>query len=355
MNRTIHRMLEVKGASSDEASVAHFERNKDNPLECDVVIIDEMSMVDISLFYNLLLAIEPGTRFIMVGDTNQLPSVGAGNVLKDVIASEKFSVVTLDKVFRQSDESDIVSNAYKVNNGELVKLDNKSSDFFFMGRSDARSVVETTISLVKDKLPSYVNASSSDIQILTPSKKGLLGSIELNKTLEERLNPKSNDKNEYTYGDTTFREGDKVMQIKNNYQLEWKVYAGNFSIETGTGVFNGDMGVVTMIDRMTSTLRVLFDDERSVDYPFSGLDELEHAYAVTVHKSQGSEYPAVIIPLLKTPEQLMTRNILYTAITRAKSCVVIVGSKDVFYRMTENAKIAKRNSSLDKCIIELSD
>lgn len=354
--RTIHRMLEVKGASSDEASIAHFERNKDNPLECDVIIIDEMSMVDITLFYNLLLAIDIGTRLIMVGDTNQLPSVGPGNVLKDIISSERFPVVTLDKVFRQSNESDIVTNAYKVNNGDKFTIDNKSNDFFFMVRNDALSVIDTTISLVRDKLPKYVNAKSQDIQVLTPSKKGLLGSIELNRKLEESLNKASGAKNEYSYGDTTFREGDKVMQIKNNYQLEWKIYSNrSVAIESGTGVFNGDIGIVTLIDKMTSTLRVQFDDERVVDYPFSGLGELEHAYAITVHKSQGSEYPAVIIPLLKTPEQLMTRNILYTAITRARSLVVIVGSKDIFYRMVENGRIDKRNSSLDSCIKELTD
>lgn len=353
--RTIHRMLEVKGASDGDNAVAVFERNENNPLECDVVIIDEMSMVDISLYYNLLKAIEPGVRLIMVGDTNQLPSVGAGNVLKDIIASDAFPVVTLDKVFRQSDESDIVTNAYKINSGEHMVLDNNSADFFFMEREDVTAVIDTTIDLVKNKLPKYVNATSEEIQVLTPSKKkGLLSSVELNKVLQERLNPPSSSKKMYEYGDRVFREGDKVMQIKNNYQMEWKEYSDyNVAINNGTGVFNGDMGVVTMIDMVTRTLRVMFDDNRSVDYQFSQLDELEHAYAVTVHKSQGSEYPAVIITLLRTPEPLMIRNILYTAVTRAKKCVVIVGSKDVFYRMIDNEQIEKRNSSLDMCITEL--
>ena len=353
--RTIHRMLEVKGASDSDNGVAFFDRNEDNPLECDVIIIDEMSMVDIGLYYNLLRAIEPGVRLIMVGDTNQLPSVGAGNVLKDIIASDVFPVVTLDKVFRQSNESDIVTNAYKINGGEHVVLDNKSKDFFFMERGNVSAVINTTVDLVKNKLPKYVDAPSEEIQVLTPSKKnGLLCSNELNKVLQERLNPPSSSKKVYEYGDRVFREGDKVMQIKNNYQIEWKEYSDyNVVVESGTGVFNGDMGVVTMIDVVTKTLRVMFDDNRSVDYQFSQLDELDHAYAVTVHKSQGSEYPAVVITLLRTPVPLMIRNILYTAVTRAKKCVVIVGDKDVFYRMVDNEEIDKRNSSLDTCIIEL--
>ena len=353
--RTIHRMLEVKGASDSDNGAAFFDRNEDNPLECDVIIIDEMSMVDIGLYYNLLRAIEPGVRLIMVGDTNQLPSVGAGNVLKDIIASDAFPVVTLDKVFRQSNESDIVTNAYKINGGEHVVLDNKSKDFFFMERENVSAVINTTVDLVKNKLPKYVDALSEEIQVLTPSKKnGLLCSNELNKVLQERLNPPSSSKKVYEYGDRVFREGDKVMQIKNNYQIEWKEYSDyNVVVESGTGVFNGDMGVVTMIDVVTKTLRVMFDDNRSVDYQFSQLDELEHAYAVTVHKSQGSEYPAVVITLLRTPAPLMIRNILYTAVTRAKKCVVIVGDKDVFYRMVDNEEIDKRNSSLDTCIIEL--
>ena len=353
--RTIHRMLEVKGASDSDNGAAFFDRNEDNPLECDVIIIDEMSMVDIGLYYNLLRAIEPGVRLIMVGDTNQLPSVGAGNVLKDIIASDAFPVVTLDKVFRQSNESDIVTNAYKINGGEHVVLDNKSKDFFFMERGNVSAVINTTVDLVKNKLPKYVDAPSEEIQVLTPSKKnGLLCSNELNKVLQERLNPPSSPKKVYEYGDRVFREGDKVMQIKNNYQIEWKEYSDyNVVVESGTGVFNGDMGVVTMVDVVTKTLRVMFDDNRSVDYQFSQLDELEHAYAVTVHKSQGSEYPAVVITLLRTPVPLMIRNILYTAVTRAKKCVVIVGDKDVFYRMVDNEEIDKRNSSLDTCIIEL--
>ena len=353
--RTIHRMLEVKGASDSDNGAAFFDRNEDNPLECDVIIIDEMSMVDIGLYYNLLRAIEPGVRLIMVGDTNQLPSVGAGNVLKDIIASDAFPVVTLDKVFRQSNESDIVTNAYKINGGEHVVLDNKSKDFFFMERGNVSAVINTTVDLVKNKLPKYVDAPSEEIQVLTPSKKnGLLCSNELNKVLQERLNPPSSSKKVYEYGDRVFREGDKVMQIKNNYQIEWKEYSDyNVVVESGTGVFNGDMGVVTMIDVVTKTLRVMFDDNRSVDYQFSQLDELDHAYAVTVHKSQGSEYPAVVITLLRTPAPLMIRNILYTAVTRAKKCVVIVGDKDVFYRMVDNEEIDKRNSSLDTYIIEL--
>lgn len=349
--KTIHRLLEVKGALEGEHAKPNFERNADNPIEADVVIIDEMSMVDITLFYHLLSAIKPGSSIIMVGDTNQLPSVGAGNVLRDIITSNRFSQVTLDRVFRQSDKSRIILNAYNINNSIPVDLDAASDDFFFVESDNAMSVTEHILSLINDTLPKYVDTSVYNIQVLTPSKKGYLGTIMLNKTLQDKLNAPAQDKAEYTYGDTTFRVGDKVMQIKNNYQLEWDVYANNgVIIDSGTGVFNGDMGVVTMIDKTTSTLRVMFDDDRSVDYTFAGLNEIEHAYAVTVHKSQGSEYAAVIIPLLKMPEQLMTRNILYTAITRAKKCVYIIGSKEIFYYMADNVSEAMRNSSLDRYI-----
>lgn len=354
--KTIHRMLEVKGMSDGDSDAHSFERNGDNPLECDVVIIDEMSMVDISLFYHLLSAIEVGTRIIMVGDKSQLPSVGPGNVLKDIISTEKFAVVTLDKVFRQSDESDIVENAFKINHGEHIDFSKKSDDFFFVERRDVNKVTDFILNVIGEKLPEYVGTDSYNVQLLSPSKKGYLGVPELNKTLQKHLNPPAEGKAEKEFGDRIFRVGDKVMQIKNNYQIEWNVYSEyNIPIDSGTGVFNGDMGIITDINKATSTVRVLFDDERAVDYTFSELTELEHAYAVTVHKSQGSEYPAVIIPLLKMAEPLMTRNILYTAITRARKCVVIVGSKEVFERMIDNATIAKRNSSLDICISELTE
>ena len=353
--KTIHRMLEVKGMTDGEGSTHRFERNKDNPLEYDVVIIDEMSMVDIHLFYHLLSAIEQGTRLIMVGDTNQLPSVGAGNVLKDIIASDAFEVVTLDKVFRQSGESDIVINAHNINNGLAVDLTKKSDDFFFVERDNANSVLNLILSFISDKLPAYVNTKPNNIQILSPSKMGKLGVNELNKTLQDKLNPPDDTKNEYTFGDKIFRVGDKVMQTKNNYQIAWRVYSDNgVTINSGEGIFNGDMGEIVLIDRITGILRVMYDDEKCVDYPFAGLGELELAYAITVHKSQGSEYPAVVIPLLGMPETLMTRNILYTAITRAKQCVVIVGSSEQFMRMQSNEKIAARNSSLDICIRDLS-
>ena len=347
--KTIHRLLECKPPEG-------YQKNEENPLEGDVLIVDECSMIDIVLMNSLLKAIPPTMRLIMVGDIDQLPSVGAGNVLRDIIATEKFAVVTLDKVYRQSDESDIITNAHKINRGEEVNLMKKSNDFFYAGRQNAQAIIDLILSFIKDKLPNYLNVAPEDIQLLTPSKKGMLGSVELNKTLQEKLNPKAYDKAEYQFGaDKLFREGDKVMQIKNNYQLEWKIYSNNnIVIESGEGVFNGDMGVVTMIDRMTSTLRVRYDDERYVDYPFSGLGELEHAYAVTVHKSQGSEYPAVVIPLLRMAESLMTRNILYTAITRAKQCVVIVGSKEIFNNMIHNDKTEDRNSSLTHSILELT-
>ncbi len=357
--KTIHRMLEVKGVSSGDENAseeARFERNQMNPLDVDVIIVDEMSMVDISLFYNLLLAICPGTRLIMVGDTNQLPSVGAGNVLDDIISSELFLVVTLDKVFRQSVESDIVVNAHKINNGEYPVIDNKSEDFFLMKRYDADEIISTIIPLVQRKLPKYVEATSNDIQILAPSRKGLLGVNRLNEVLQANINPPSRQKVELKHNERILRVGDKVMQIKNNYQLEWKIIGKyGIAVENGTGVFNGDMGVVQEINTFAKLVTVLFDDNREVDYTYSQLDELEHAYAVTIHKSQGSEYPAVIIPLMQGPRPLMNRNLIYTAVTRAKSCVVIVGDENVFFEMIDNENVASRNSSLRERLVEFSE
>ena len=346
--QTIHRMLELSGILSDEISNASFERNETNPLETDVVIIDEMSMVDIFLMNSLLKAIADGTRLILVGDANELPSVGPGNVLKDIIASGCFNTVRLAKIFRQEEAGDIVVNAHKINEGELFEIGPSSRDFPFIRRTDANAIINALVTLVKVKLPAYTDCSPNDVQVLTPTRKGSLGVERLNTVLQQYLNPPSNSKVEKEIGSIIFREGDKVMQIKNNYKIPWEVRGRNgIPIETGMGVFNGDRGLVDNINLYLSEMTVRFDEERYVTYTFKETDELEHAYAVTVHKSQGSEYPAVVLPLLDGPRMLMNRNILYTAVTRARKCICIVGSEQTFYNMISNENEQKRFSSLD--------
>ena len=342
--RTIHRMLEVNGGAEGNAG---FERNEDNPLETDVIIIDEMSMVDVSLMYHLLKAVLPGTRLILVGDVNQLPSVGAGSVLRDIIESGRVHVVRLTKVFRQAAQSDIIVNAHRINRGEPVSLDNKSMDFFFLKRFEADVIIRVAIQLIHQKLPKFVDAAPFDIQVLTPMRKGLLGVERLNGILQQYLNPPSSDKKEYEYHDIIFREGDKVMQIKNNYQLEWEIRSEyGIAIEKGMGIFNGDMGVIRTINTYAETMTVEFDEARLVDYSLKQLEELELAYAITIHKSQGSEYPAVVIPLLTGPRMLMNRNLLYTAVTRAKKCVTLVGDDRTFQGMIANESEQKRYTGL---------
>lgn len=351
--QTIHRLLEVSG-NPEESEKEGFGRDRENPLETDAVIIDEMSMVDLPLMHALLSAIVPGTRLILVGDINQLPSVGPGKVLKDIMDSGAFRVVMLKKIFRQAQESDIVVNAHKINEGEEVMLDNKSRDFFFLKRTDADTIIRVMLTLIQKKLPKYVNAHMTEIQVLTPMRKGLLGVERLNMIFQKYLNPPSDEKKEKEYGEKCFRVGDKVMQIKNNYQLEWEISTKyGMTIDKGIGVFNGDMGIVTEINTYDETLEVEFDEKRRVTYPFKLLDELELAYAVTIHKSQGSEYPAVVIPLLSGPKQLYCRNLLYTAVTRAKKCVTIVGNDTVFQKMIQNVEEQKRNTSLSEQIREM--
>lgn len=356
--KTIHRMLEVNGAMSEAEESAKqiggmFERNESNPLEADVIIIDEMSMVDITLLYALLKAVSAGTRLILVGDVNQLPSVGPGNVLRDIIASGCFPVVTLQKIFRQASQSDIVVNAHKINDGEHIALDNKSKDFFLLKRYDADVIINVMLQLVKQKMPRYVDATSYDIQVLTPTRKGLLGVERLNTILQQYLNPPAKQKKEHQVGDRIFREGDKVMQIRNNYQLEWEIRSRyGLAIDKGLGVFNGDVGIIQEINDYSSTVSVLYDENRLVQYPFKGLDELELAYAITIHKSQGSEYPAVVMPLLPGPRMLMNRNLLYTAVTRARKCITIVGDENVFYQMVDNTTQQRRYSGLQERIKE---
>ena len=342
--RTIHRMLELNGGMEGNAG---FERNETNPLETDVVIIDEMSMVDITLMNSLLKAIAPGTRLILVGDINQLPSVGPGSVLKDIIQSEIFNVVMLTKIFRQASTSDIIVNAHKINRGEEVSLDNKSMDFFFLKRYEADIIINVVLQLVKQKLPKFVDATPYDIQVLTPMRKGLLGVERLNGILQHYLNPPDKSKREKEHGDMVFREGDKVMQTKNNYQLEWEICTKfGLTVDNGMGIFNGDMGIIAEINDFAETMTVEFDEGRKVEYSYKLLDELELAYAITIHKSQGSEYPAVVIPLLNGPSMLMNRNLLYTAVTRARKCVTLVGNDTTFQQMIKNTSQQKRYSGL---------
>lgn len=342
--RTIHRMLELNGGMEGTGG---FERNEQNPLETDVIIIDEMSMVDISLMYNLLKAVVAGTRLILVGDVNQLPSVGPGSVLKDIIDSKQFHTVMLTKIFRQASTSDIIVNAHKINKGEDVVLDNQSKDFFFLKRYDADKIINVTLQLIKEKLPKYVDATEYDIQVLTPMRKGLLGVERLNTILQSYLNPPEKGKREHEHGGTIFREGDKVMQIKNNYQLEWEVRTKfGLCVDKGSGIFNGDTGIIESINEFAEMMTICFDDGKMVDYSFKNLEELELAYAITIHKSQGSEYPAVVMPLLSGPRMLMNRNLLYTGVTRAKKCVTIVGDENSFEQMVHNNSEQKRYSGL---------
>lgn len=360
--QTIHRLLEYNGSLLEEGSREEnnqselFGRNEWNPLETDVLIIDEMSMVDIYLFHNLLKAVAVGTRLILVGDVNQLPSVGPGNVLKDIIRSHCFNVVKLSKIFRQAAESDIILNAHRINDGEEIGLDNKSKDFFCLKREDSHGVLEVMLWLVRDKMPKYTGCTPFDVQVLTPMKKGELGIYRCNEVLQRYLNPESPDKGQIECHGQLFREGDKVMQMKNNYQIKWEIRGYNqMVVEEGSGVFNGDCGIITEIDNFNKEVTVRFDEEKYVTYPQGNMDELELAYAITIHKSQGSEYPAVVLPLLTGPKPLMNRNILYTAVTRGKKCVTIVGSRETVQNMIHNKSEQMRYSSLTERILEIKN
>ena len=352
--KTLHRLLELNGSPDDDNTVANFTRNESNPIEADVIIIDEMSMVDIFLFHALLKAVMPGSRLIMVGDADQLPSVGPGQVLKDLIESKCFPVTRLEKIFRQEGSGDIVLNAHRINKGQSISFDNKSRDFFFLERDNSERILANMVELITRMLPGYVDADPFDIQVLTPTRKGLLGVESMNNYLRDRLNPPDPRKKEYLFRETLFREGDKVMQIKNNYQAEWEIVGKyNIPIDAGTGVFNGDMGRIKEISEPFSNLTVEFDDGRRVTYPFSDLDELELAYAITVHKSQGSEYAAVVMPVMAGPRQLLNRNLLYTGVTRAKQCLVMLGSTKVVQEMIDNNTENRRFSGLKDRIIEI--
>ena len=355
--RTIHRLLEISGMPGDERSIGmHFERNEENPLDADAVIIDETSMVDIHLMQSLLKAVNPGTRLILVGDVNQLPSVGPGNVLKDVIEAGCFNVVMLTRIFRQASQSDIVVNAHKINAGETVPLGKKSNDFLFIKRDDPNMIINAMITLVQKKLPGYVGADPYDIQIMTPMRKGALGVERLNPILQEYLNPPDKSKLEKESGGVTFRVGDKVMQIKNNYNIEWEVRNKyGIPVDKGTGIYNGDIGIIREINLFAELVTVEFDEGRMVEYSFKQMEELELAYAITIHKSQGSEYPAVVIPIFSGPKMLMTRNLIYTAVTRARACVCLVGVPEVFQAMVDNEMEQRRYSGLRERICEIYD
>ena len=342
------------GKSGDGQNYSYFERGADNPLEADVVIIDEMSMVDMNLFHYLLRAVPIGARLILVGDVNQLPSVGPGCVLQDLIDSRAFHTIMLRHVFRQASRSDIVMNAHRILEGQSLPMDNKSRDFFFLERDQVPVIYKHTVQLIREMLPKYVGCRPKEIQVLTPMRRGSLGVERLNEVLQSVLNPPDRGRREHVRRETVFREGDKVMQTRNNYQIEWEV-RGNFGmpIDRGTGIFNGDFGRIEEIDPDTEMMTVIFDDARTVEYPFAELEDLELAYAITVHKSQGSEYPAVILPLLAGPSGLFNRNLLYTAVTRARSCVVLLGSRDAVYRMIANTRRTHRWTGLRDRITEL--
>ncbi len=353
---TIHRLLGYSpyGSSGEDNDTAYmkFEYNSENMLDGDIVIIDEMSMVDLWLMNALLNALKPGTRLILVGDSNQLPSVGAGNVLGDIMDSECFTVVRLEKIFRQARDSDIVVNAHRINKGETVDLDAQSKDFLFIKRDDPDKIISAMYTLITEKLPAYVDAPANEIQVLTPSRTSKTGVERLNRILQNLINPPDSSKRERQVKDAVFRVGDKVMQIKNDYDLEWSRYCEDGMKERGTGIYNGDIGVITEINDYAETLKVLFDDYKEVSYDFDILEELELAYAITIHKAQGSEYPAVVIPMYPAPKMLMNRKLLYTAVTRARMCVCMVGIKDCFEQMEENIFESQRYSALSEAIRE---
>ena len=356
--RTVHRLLELTGIPDDSGSSSgmHFERNEENPLDADAIIIDETSMVDIYLMHALLRAVNPGTRLILVGDVNQLPSVGPGNVLRDLIASGCFNVVRLTRIFRQAAESDIIVNAHRINGGEQIPLGKPSRDFLFIRRENPDAIISAMITLIREKLPGYVHADPFEIQIMTPMRKGALGVERLNSILQEYLNPKSPDKAERESGGVIYRVGDKVMQIKNNYQIEWEIRNRyGIPVDGGTGVFNGDIGRIRSINTFAEQLTVEFDEGKMVDYSFRQLEELELAYAITIHKSQGSEYPAVVVPVHSGPRMLMTRNLIYTAVTRARSCVCLVGIPETFQAMVNNEMEQRRYTGLKARLKEIME
>ncbi|MBO4972980.1 MAG: ATP-dependent RecD-like DNA helicase [Clostridia bacterium] len=344
---TIHRLLEMEYHDGEDRG---FARNHNNPLEEDIIIVDEASMIDCMLMNSLLSAMKSGSRLVMIGDSDQLPSVGGGNVLGDIIDSGKFPVVRLDEIFRQAKESLIITNAHEINKGNIPVLDRKDSDFFFLESQDDNVIANTVASLCKTRLPKAYSVSPlSDIQVLTPTRKGICGTDGLNVLLQSMLNPPSPDKKEHVWNETVFREGDKVMQMKNNYEMAWN---SSDDYEEGSGIFNGDVGIIEEINPTDGYMTVLFDKRRT-EYDFSFLEDLSLAYAITVHKSQGSEYPFIIMPLANAPKMLLTRNLFYTAVTRARRMVVLVGDKKIAERMVENNQHSMRYTCLRDMIVNM--
>ena len=349
--KTIHRLLEINGEIKEQKKI-NFERNEENPLDGDAIIIDEMSMVDVHLFRALLKAVEPGAKLILIGDVNQLPAVGPGQVLKDIIESKMIKSVHLEKIYRQGEGSHIVTNAHKINKGEPLTFEEKYRDFFLLEKNDYETIYRYILELMEVNIPRSFNITPFDVEVLTPMRKGALGTIALNSLLQSRLNKPDASKLEYTFGNTLFREGDKVMQIKNNYNIEWRIIGKyNIPVDKGMGIYNGDIGRIESINNYSKTMVIKFDENREVDYPFELLDELELAYAMTVHKSQGGEYPVVIMPLLSGPPVLFTKNLLYTGVTRGTQSVIILGMADTVNSMIKNDRIEERYTSLRQRII----
>lgn len=347
--KTIHRALEIDFRSK----LGLFVYNEKNPLPYDVIIVDEVSMVDVVLMNSLLKAISKGSKLILVGDKDQLPSVGAGNVLADILSSQTINVTQLTQIYRQENDSLIISNAHMINEGVMPVLDNKSSDFFFDCKEEKADIFNSIVSLVTQRIPSFFKIEKSKIQVLAPLKAGECGIENINVSLQEKINPPLPTKNEIKVGQTIFREGDKIMQTANNYNLEWKKrYERENYFEDGAGVFNGDIGYIHKIIPQTYEMIVWFEDGREVVYPRSELSQLSLAYAITIHKSQGSEFDAVVIPVTSGPSLIFTRNLIYTAVTRAKKLVVLVGSKSALKRMISNTYMAKRFTLLEKFLIE---
>ena len=339
--KTVHRLLEMDFSDS---VYGRFNRDENNLLDEEVIIVDEASMIDQMLMCSLLKAIKPGARLIIIGDSDQLPSVGAGNVLRDLIDSGRFATIRLNEIFRQAQESLIVMNAHAINEGRMPDISAKDKDFFFIPRESDRDIAYTVADLYKNRLPRRYGSETLDmIQVISPSRKGEAGTENLNVLLQNMLNPERFGKKQYKYRETVFREGDRVMQTKNNYDIEWERADG----KTGSGIFNGDIGVIRSIDFSNQEMEIDFDD-RAVKYDFSYLEELEHAYAITVHKSQGSEYPIVIIPLCRASERLLTRNMLYTAVTRAQKMVILVGRAEIAEAMVNNNRQALRYTGLSR-------
>ena len=351
-SQTIHRLLELTFLNENSRHQV-FNKNEENPIDADLIIIDESSMIDVLLMSSLLNAISYNTRLIIVGDSDQLPSIGAGNVLKDIISSEVIKVAKLTEIFRQAKESSIITNAHNINNGIYPNLNEKNSDFFFMQRNKIEEIEALIVSLVTDRLPKYLNCNPiKDIQVLTPMRKSPLGVNSLNTLLQKALNPPSENKREKELRKIIYREGDKVMQVKNNYNIEWKTYENGEITDDGVGIFNGDEGIITYIDTINEYIEVLFDDNKIVHYDYTQMDEVDLSYAVTIHKSQGSEYNAIIMPLLNGPDMLMSRNLLYTGLTRAKNLAVIAGSREKVENMVDNNKEVERYTTLKDKLID---